>query len=332
MVHTLLLRKDSLDTVGSNAPQLSAHKQMVIYQPKLPAINKEDIEIHTPTSTNWHLSTTQHDPDPQHGLTVSSKVSGGAAIGGYLADHLDEHDQQLVSSKKISRLSPNSPHAPSSPATPMNLISHKERPRPQKDMLKKTALRLMIWNIQGLAGSHTMSQLKALKKLHRFVILVIIEAKVSETKINQYRLKLGFTNSFAQSKDIWLFWDRSIQAEVIDSQPQSTSVNFRTPPTAEEHPPIGGSWRLYQTGQAHPLGCASSSPRQVPGSPMDLWRGLQRHSLPIQEIGRASTTLHRINIQSITLPSKLTSPRSLSSAMNLLGPTLRWVTTSSSPT
>ncbi|KAJ6849156.1 uncharacterized protein M6B38_270760 [Iris pallida] len=101
-------------------------------------------------------------------------------------------------------------------------IGHKEGPQPPHLML-----RMMIWNARGLANTQTLNRLKSLKEMHRLVILAVIESKVEEGKFNHFCLKLGFDGGFASGKDIWVFWHKEVEAEVVAVSTQAISIIFR---------------------------------------------------------------------------------------------------------
>lgn len=72
-----------------------------------------------------------------------------------------------------------------------------------------------VWNMRGLAGYRTVNRIKALKKLHSFTILPVTEAKMTESMIQQFRLKLDFAHAHTNYKDIWIFWDGGVVATAV---------------------------------------------------------------------------------------------------------------------
>lgn len=91
---------------------------------------------------------------------------------------------------------------------------------------------LLTWNVRGLANKPTMRRIEALCKLHKVLIIAIIEPTLPAKRVKQIQMQLGFSTAI---KDIWIVATKDTNLCFIDDFEQVLSVRVGYS-TLNQHP------------------------------------------------------------------------------------------------
>lgn len=75
----------------------------------------------------------------------------------------------------------------------------------------------LFWNIRGIASKASLRRLKSLVRMHSVSVLVLLEPLVHINKIEEFRIKLGFTTALASATGrIWIFGNNTVSFGHVD--------------------------------------------------------------------------------------------------------------------
>ena len=91
--------------------------------------------------------------------------------------------------------------------------------------------RILVWNAQGAGGRDFMNTLKEHIRMHRPLIIVLLETHISGTRANEACNKIGFGGQFrvdpsGYQRGIWMLWlDNQLKLHLVEAHNQFITVD-----------------------------------------------------------------------------------------------------------
>nr|GME05807.1 uncharacterized protein LOC109164037 [Ipomoea batatas] len=96
-------------------------------------------------------------------------------------------------------------------------------------------MRFLVWNVRGIASQASFQRLHVLLRKHKPLILCLLEPFCVFSRLDSFRLRLGFDYAFAGANvKLWLFWNSDLTLNFESESDQSVSVSciYASIPTA----------------------------------------------------------------------------------------------------
>lgn len=94
---------------------------------------------------------------------------------------------------------------------------------------------VLLWNIRGVGSEDSLLNLKDMIKVHKPVVIGLLEPKQSARKIEEFSRKIGFESCYHGdpiNSHIWIFWRTHVQLR--DFNTTSQSITFHIQQVGEE--------------------------------------------------------------------------------------------------
>lgn len=91
-------------------------------------------------------------------------------------------------------------------------------------------IKCLCWNIRGISGAASVRRLKKLCRIHDFSLLIILEPFLSDDRLEEFRVKLGFQHAFhSVTNKICIFSRHNLAISVVRHSEQFLHLECRHP-------------------------------------------------------------------------------------------------------